>query len=512
MTAINHAITAALLHFVWEGMLVALLLWVTLAALRNGSARLRYVVSCAALAVMSALPVLTTWVVYRAPIAASTQAAHVPDAPDSTALAGLPAAGWLSAWAAMLEPWALPVWFMGVMIFAVRLIWATRAVTTLRRKGDPAEPSVIAIVSRLAQRMNVHRPVRVLISKLIDSPSLVGWVRPVILLPAATLLNLTVEQLESVLAHEVAHVRRHDYLVNVLQNVVETLLFYQPAVWWVSSRIRRERELCCDDLVVETCGDAVGYARALAKLERLRAISPELAMSSTAGPLLYRIQRLTGTTKEHAPSKVPAMLSLGLALLCLMTNVQWPAYAQPQSSREAVVHRDAIWVDTVKYGDMPVLVRATGTLTTSGTAELKVAESQASLVQNGQAATLDLRRGITIAGKVARVDSYVSSGSVTVLVDLQAPAPEFTGQSVDGVIRVKTLKDVIHVGRPVAPSAGESALFKVEADGSHAARVKVRFGAQSVNTVQVLEGLQPGDRVILSDTTKFDSSERVRLQ
>jgi HlyD family secretion protein len=195
-----------------------------------------------------------------------------------------------------------------------------------------------------------------------------------------------------------------------------------------------------------------------------------------------------------------------------MANVQWRADAQPQPSRETVVHRDAVWVDTVKYGDMPVLVRALGTITTAGTAELKVAESQASLVQNGQAATIDLRRGITLAGKVARVGSDVTNGSVTVLVDLQAPAPEFTGQAVDGVIQVRTLKDLIYVGRPVATSTGESALFKVEADGSHATRVKVRFGAQSVSTVQVLDGLQPGDRVILSDTTKFDSFERIRLQ
>jgi multidrug efflux pump subunit AcrA (membrane-fusion protein) len=298
----------------------------------------------------------------------------------------------------------------------------------------------------------------------------------------------------------------------VLQSLVETLFFYQPAVWWVSSRIRRERELCCDDVVVETCGDAVVYARALAKLERLRVISPELAISSTAGPLLYRIQRLTGSGPEHPPSKVPAILSLGLALLCLMTNLEWPAYAQPQTSREAVVHRDAIWVEAVKYGDMPILVRASGTVTAASTAELKVAEAQATLVQNGQAATVELRRGIIVAGKVTRVDSYVGNGIVTVVVDLQAPAPEFRGEPVDGSIRVRTLKNVIYVGRPAAaPSRGESALFKVQSDGSYASRVKVQLGEQSVSSVQILDGLQPGDRVILSDMTSYNSFERIRL-
>ena len=122
----------------------------------------------------------------------------------------------------------------------------------------------------LRTRMGLTRPVRLLISSLAEGPSVVGWIRPVILLPAATLLGLTPEQLEAVLAHEFAHIRRYDYLVNILQMVVETLLFYHPAVWWTSARIRHERELCCDDLAVSSCGDPLCYARALTKLERLR--------------------------------------------------------------------------------------------------------------------------------------------------------------------------------------------------------------------------------------------------
>ena len=107
-------------------------------------------------------------------------------------------------------------------------------------------------------------------SRLADAPSVVGWLRPAILIPAAALAGLNAAQLQAILAHELAHIRRHDYLVNMLQTVVETLLFYHPAVWWVSSRMRHERELCCDDLAVRHCGDAIGYARALTRLERMR--------------------------------------------------------------------------------------------------------------------------------------------------------------------------------------------------------------------------------------------------
>lgn len=513
MTAIAHAISAALLNFIWQGPLVAFLLWVTLKTLRSGSARLRYLVSCAALAIMAALPEITAWLVYRASGAPGATANRVVVIPDSLGPAIWPAAASPSTWIAVLEAWALPLWFAGVLIFALRLIWSSRHVARLRCEGDAAEDSLAQTVLHLARRMSLDRPVRVLISSLADSPSVAGWLRPAILLPAASLLNLSVEQLEAVLAHELAHIRRHDYLVNVLQTLAETLFFYQPAVWWVSSCIRNEREPCCDDLAVEICGDPVGYARALTRLERLRVISPELALSSTAGPLLRRIQRLTGAVEEQPPSRLPAVLALSLALACgVMTSLHW-TNAQPQAARDAEVARDSVWFDTVKFGDLPILVRALGSMTTPSTAELKVAASLANLVQLGQSASVDLHQGMTIAGKVTRIDSNAVNGTVTVAVDVQAPVPEFAAQPVDGIIRIKTLHDVVFVGRPAfAKSDSQFMLFEVESDGSHAKKVKVRFGAMSYDAVQILEGLQPGDHVILSDMSKYDGYDRVRLQ
>jgi beta-lactamase regulating signal transducer with metallopeptidase domain len=513
MTAIAHAISAALLQFVWQGPVVAFLLWVTLRTLRSGSARLRYFVSCAALGIMVALPEITAWLVYRAPGAAGAPVNRGGVIPDSLGPAIWPAAASPSMWMAALEAWALPLWFAGVLVFAVRLIWSARHVARLQREGDAPEASLVQTVLRLARRMSIDRPVRMLISSLADSPCVAGWLRPVVLLPAASLLNLSVEQLEAVLAHELAHIRRHDYLVNVLQTLAETLFFYQPAVWWVSSRIRNERELCCDDLVVEFCGNPVGYARALTKLERLRVISPELALSSTAGPLLRRIQRLTGAVEEQTPSRLPAVLALSLVLACgLMTSLHW-ANAQPQAARDAEVARDTIWFDTVKYGDLPIMVRALGSLTTPDTAELKVPASLANLVQIGQGASVDLHRGITMAGKVTRIDSSAVNGTVTVAVELQSPVPEFAAQPIDGIIQIKTLHDVVFVGRPAfAEPDSRGGLFEVESDGSHAKRVEVRFGEMSYSAVQILGGLQPGDHVILSDMSKYDGYDRIQLK
>jgi HlyD family secretion protein len=114
---------------------------------------------------------------------------------------------------------------------------------------------------------------------------------------------------------------------------------------------------------------------------------------------------------------------------------------------------------------------------------------------------------------VTRIDSYAVDGTVTVAVETQSPAPEFASQEVDGVIRIQTLNDVVYVGRPVfAKSNSVVTLFKMASDGSHATRVKVRFGASSVSSVQILEGLQPGDHVILSDMAKYDGYDRIRLE
>jgi beta-lactamase regulating signal transducer with metallopeptidase domain len=493
----------------WQGVVVAGLAWIVLPMLRNNTARVRYFVCCAALGSMTVLPVVTAWTVYRDPAAAVTTPTVDWAALESPS--GLPAGASLPGWIAAVEGAALPVWFAGVLVFAVRLIWISGHVARLRRVGETGAGRVMEAVARPALRMGVSGAVRVLVSGLAESPCVVGWLRPVILLPTAALANLSVEQLETVLAHELAHIRRHDYLVNLLQTVSETLLFYHPAVWWISARIRQERELCCDDVVVATCGDAIGYARTLTKLERMRLIAPKMAMSGTGGSLVYRIERLTGAAHEPALSKVPAVVSLALAVVCVMIAPRW-ATGQQRPAREGVVSRNEVWIDTAKRGDLPINVRALGTLVSADTAELKAPASQAGELKVGQSALIQIRPDVTISGTVARVDSR-SGGTVAVSIHLEKPAPEFAGANVDGALRVRVLKNVFYVGRPVfaAPNA-QYALFKLEPDGIHATRVKVRFGEASVNAMQIVEGLQTGDRVILSDMSKYDGHDRIRLQ
>jgi beta-lactamase regulating signal transducer with metallopeptidase domain len=118
--------------------------------------------------------------------------------------------------------------------------------------------------------LHVFKPVTLLESALVKVPTVIGWLKPVILIPPSALIGLTPQQFELILTHELAHIRRHDYLVNLLQTIIETLLFYHPAVWWVSLQIRCERENACDDLAVSLSSDPVIYARTLVEMERLR--------------------------------------------------------------------------------------------------------------------------------------------------------------------------------------------------------------------------------------------------
>src|SRR5213076_1329469 len=135
---------------------------------------------------------------------------------------------------------------------------------------------------------------------LVDVPMVVGWLRPAILLPVAALASLSTTQIEAILAHELAHIRRHDYAVNVLQAIVETLLFYHPAVWWLSNRIRVEREHCCDDVAVALFGNPLQYARALTRFEELRLDPAHALLAANGGSLLTRIRRLVGAHGESA--------------------------------------------------------------------------------------------------------------------------------------------------------------------------------------------------------------------
>ena len=244
--------------------------------------------------------------------------------------------------------WLTWLWIAGVVVFAAihaRGLYVVRRLCRVDvceiKKGNPVRRRMEA----LADRLDLRRAIRLLQSNCVNTPMVIGWIRPVMLVPASMMTGLSPSGLDAILAHELAHIRRHDYLVNVLQVLIETLLFYHPAVWWLSQRIRLEREYCCDDVAAAVCGSHLEFAKVLVALEGARVGMP-LALAAN-GPgkektMMKRIRRLVeGKSQDVAAGSgafaviLAAMLLGGVAACFVMAgddNVEQVAQADEQSS------------------------------------------------------------------------------------------------------------------------------------------------------------------------------------
>lgn len=299
------------------------------AALGRARSTTRYAMWCAALGAMLLLP-LGTFLLLRVSPAAVTsssaaiaRAAQAPAVVDAAAMPVPVERPWPS--------WLVGAWLAGVALFGVRALTGWFLVQRLRvRLTSPVAITVEDAVRRLCAILGVRGSVRVLATSAAKVPVTFGWLRPVVLLPVSAFTALTPEQLELLIAHELAHVRRHDYVVNLVQTCLETALFHHPAVWWVSGRIRAERENCCDDLVVASCGDATQYVRALAALEGLRSFGPALVLGADGGPLLSRIKRLhkgRRPNRKAPPVWIGALLPLAAVVALVLSGGPRPASA-----------------------------------------------------------------------------------------------------------------------------------------------------------------------------------------
>jgi beta-lactamase regulating signal transducer with metallopeptidase domain len=309
---IFQALGWTLIHFIWQGALIAILYAVVSLLLRRFSANVRYAAACAAMLLMLIAPA-TTMVIVRGQSFDSAEVVVIQSAPDvaddESSFDSLPQSQGsiepadstqpdsISLWAQerlpRAMPWLLALWFAGVLCLSLRFAGGLLMIRRMKRTETGATLEAFQeTLDVLSKRLRVSRPVRLCESALVKVPTVIGWLKPIILLPASALTGLSSVQIEALLAHELAHIRRYDYLVNLLQTSIETLFFYHPAVWWVSAQIRQEREHCCDDLAVGACGDVLIYARALTALEQLRSTSPQLAVAASGGSLLLRIQRL----------------------------------------------------------------------------------------------------------------------------------------------------------------------------------------------------------------------------
>ncbi len=312
------ALADVLVRFVWQGAAIGVLAWAALALLRNARPQARYAVAC--LALLSCVIVPVGGLLQA--LAAVDAAAPGDIAPSLPFVAAMADAGRDARPFALPEPvtpWIVIAWAAGVLVLSLRmvcgLLWASR----LRHAGDDdAGGPWQHRVDRLALGLGIARPVALRLVPGEGSPLTAGWLRPVVLLPVAVATRMPVDLVEALLAHELAHVRRHDYLVNVLQGAAEALLFYHPAVWWLSHRIRVERELVADDLAAGALGDRRRLALALSELERFVPERPEafpahLAPAAHGGQLMSRIQQLIRPQRRSAGALI-ALPLVGIAL------------------------------------------------------------------------------------------------------------------------------------------------------------------------------------------------------
>ncbi len=254
-------------------------------------------------------------------------------------------------------------WLVGVVLLSTRPLVGWRSARNLRTHGLEDVPTEVSeMVARIARRLGISRPVIAMQSPLVDVPTLIGALRPLILMPASALTGLPREQLEAVIAHELAHVRRHDYAINSIQVLLETLFFYHPAVWWVSHRIRIEREDCCDDTAVALTGDRAGYARMLVALDERRGprAAARPAVSSVGGSLRARVRRILGLSAHNRrPDSAGVLLALGSVAAALLISAMWlsaTAGAQSAAGDHPAGDQPAqrvLFPDGVKQVEMP---------------------------------------------------------------------------------------------------------------------------------------------------------------
>jgi len=375
-----------LVHSLWQGALVSAAYACFSALAARSGANVRYAGAVGALALMLLLPCVTAGLSLRSPSGLFSREAVAPEgawtdsarerggasragnAHAARAATPEPSAdgasvstlrGWAEERLEAALPWLVLVWLAGVAALASRFVGAWLLVLRLRRSAEPVAERFEELLARVSGRLRVSRAVRVCRSALVEVPTVVGHLRPVILVPAAALVGLTPRQLEAVLAHELAHVRRYDYAVNLLQTAAETLLFYHPAAWWLGRRVRAEREHACDDAAVEATGDVLVYARALAALEQLRgaAAAPALALAADGGSLVKRIQRLVNDERRApgaprpfaAAAFVAALLCCGLAAQRSLATAAMAPASEGRAAAAGPPPRRAVAVTFVNY-------------------------------------------------------------------------------------------------------------------------------------------------------------------
>ncbi len=338
---LTEAIGWTLAHSLWQGSLIAIACAIALSLLNQASAKTRYTLGLGALALLILSSTLT-FGYYWQHTACTTSYAE----PIAQKILQLPEGNTtfnnlftesasedisLHVFKEYFQehlPLVVTGWLLGVLLFSLRLIGGFALMQRLKYyRNYPAPHPWQAILHELAEKLQIRRKVKLLESAMVNSPMVIGNFKPIILIPIGMATGFTTEQIEAILAHELAHIRRNDYLINIFQHLVETLFFFHPAVWWLSSLVRHERECCCDDIAVKLTNNSVAFAKALTELETLkhskRTAALALAMKSRSGKLYQRINRIVFQKPRVPAFKEGVLLASVIVATLFFSALQW---------------------------------------------------------------------------------------------------------------------------------------------------------------------------------------------
>lgn len=335
-----HAIGWTLIHSVWQGVVIALALGLILLLLQKQSAKIRYLLSVFSLGLILIVSVTTFTRIYaekNSSVPAIQNRTHlgqnnkiagsgfiavdvVNDSERNTGFGIEPILKNIIEYLNLNYSLVVTIWLFGLLILFFRFFSGLVYTQRIRYyKTYPIAKEWEDRISVLKSKMAVCRPFKVLESALTKVPVVIGYFKPVILVPVGTLTGIPFNQVEAILAHELAHIKRNDYIINIFQSITEFLFFYHPAVWWMSSIIRKERENCCDDMAVSVCDESLTYINALTNLQEMKqnVTFYALALSGRKGRLFSRIKRLVEYPRSQT-SSTGRFLAVLLSIFVLM--------------------------------------------------------------------------------------------------------------------------------------------------------------------------------------------------
>lgn len=342
MSMVSEGWVITLLHSLWQGALMAGLVYLILWVFDIRTPKYRYLTGLIGMCLF----ILVVGITFMTVIP-SAPSATVPPADDAISITYILTEGTeIPALPQRIVeviktqmPLILKIWSVGVVLLLVRILGGYQYLLSLTRRGDETVPdSWKQMIKRISNKMNIRQSVRVLHSRNVDMPMVYGHLKPVMLLPVTLLSGLSTEQLEAIFAHELAHIRRHDYLINVGQQMVEAFFFFNPFVWLISGFLRDEREKCCDDLAVEFSHNRKEYVRALSALEtyRIGYASGALMLIGNKKALLDRVRRLMDPSYgDVGSSRWIVMILLSATFLSFSYFTQSPKTTEVEEIVEA---------------------------------------------------------------------------------------------------------------------------------------------------------------------------------